>query len=340
MNRPGCRAGCDNPRGMATSGFVRTWAGAAALLLLVGAVRPLPARGEEGMFEPRFREGKPGDVLVKGEPGLARGNLDAFIDLTEAALDMAWPARDEQELRDALETAFYAAGEDGRRAFLELVRPVTSLREKGRSGDIEGLRAGQRAFVIALDRRIHSAPREKQHRLVTEGIEKSQRAVWKGIPAIRASAADAWLEAGLLLVGLGRNERFEPTDGQRSALQEELDVGLHGQAEAVRERLRLFHRTWLFVKARWDQATDARRFALRWEAVRLLARLLPPEKTVTVVPGPSLADYSREAARVAAQLPAYDAWSNAARHPELVLEALKKGLELPEPLPEHVLLYR
>lgn len=292
------------------------------------------------MFEPRYREGKPGDLLVKGEPGLLRGNLDAFVDLSEAALDLAWPARDEQELRDALETAFSAADEEGRKTFLELVTPVTMLREKGRTGDIEGLKAGERAFVIALDRRIHAAPRERQNRLVTDGIEKSQRAAWKGIPAIRTSAADAWLEAGLLLVGLGRNERLEPTDGQRSALTEELDLALHGQPEAVRERLRLFHRMWLLVQARWDQAPDARRFALRWEAVRLLARLLPEDKSITVVPGPALADYSREAARVAARFAAYDAWGNVARHPELVLEAFKKGLDLPDPVPEHVLLYR
>jgi hypothetical protein len=325
---------------MVTAGLVRGWAGAAALVLFLGGGSTLRARAEEGMFEPRFREGKAGDVLVKGEPGLLRGNLDAFVDLSEAALDMAWSAPAEQELRDALETGFDAANEADRKAFLDLVTPAASLREKGRAGDTEALKAGQRAFVIALDRRIHAAPREKAHRLVTEGLEKSQRAVWKGIPAVRASAADAWLEAGLFLVGLGRNERLEPTDGQRAALTEELDLALHGQPEAVRERLRQFHRTWLLVKARWDQAAAARRFAMRWEAVRLFARLLPPERAITVVQGPELSDYAREAARVAARFAAYDAWSNAARQPEAALETLKKGLDLPEPAPEHVLLYR
>ena len=328
---------------MATFGFVRGRAGAAArlLVLVLLCAGALPsATGEEGMFEPRFREGKAGDVLVKGEPGLLRGNLDAFVDLSEAALDIAWPAAGEQDLRDALETAFSAASETERKAFLDLVTPAASLREKGRAGDTDALRAGQRAFVIALDRRINAAPREKAHRLVTDALERSQRAVWKGIPAIRAGAADAWLEAGQFLVGLGRNERLEPTEGQRSALLEELDLALHGQPEAVRERLRQFQRTWLLVKARWDQAGDARRFAMRWEAVRLLARLLPAERALTVVQGPELTDYAREAARVASRFVAYDAWANVTRHPEVALEALKKGLELPEPVPEHVLLYR
>lgn len=317
----------------------RRWLGGAALLAAALGLGG-PARAEERMFEPRFREGKAGDVLVVGEPGLLRGNVDAFVDLTEAALDLAWSEKGEQDLRDALETAFGAWKEEERRSFLGLVTPVAALREKGKAGDTAALNAGKRAFVIALDQRIHAAPRDKVHRLVTEGIERSQRALWKGIPAIKGAAADAWLEAGLLLVGLGRNERPEPTEGQRTTLTDELDLGLHPQPEALRERLRLFHRSWLWIKARWDQASDAKRFALRWEAVRLVARLLPPEKALVVVEGPELADYAREAARVAERIGAFDAWSNLARHPEAVLEALKKGLDLPDTAPDQTLLLR
>lgn len=311
----------------------------ALLALLVGLI-VLPARAEESMVDPRFREGRPGDVLVKGEPSLLRGHVDAFIDLTEASFDLAWAAPAEQELRDALELAFAPWSASQRTELLDLVTPLTGLREKGRAGDLETLRAGLRAFWIALDRRIAGAPREKAHQLLTTGLERRQRAVWRGIPAIQGSAADAWLEATLFLSTLGRNERFEPSGGQRQALLEQLDVDLHRQSEAVRERLRLFHRTWLLVKARWDQASEARRFALRFETVRLLARLLPPDKALTVVAGPDLPDYAREAARVSRVLEAYDAWSSVAHGPEATLEALTKGLDLPTPTPEHVLLFR
>ena len=317
----------------------RRWLGLAALLATVLGVGA-SAEAQDGMYEPRFREGKPGDVLVEGEPGLLRGSVDGFVDFTEAALDLAWPEKGEQDVRDAVETAFGTWKEEERRSFLDLVSPLASLREKGKAGEVEAVNAGKRAFVIGLDKRIHAAPRDKVNRLVTEGIERAQRVVWKGIPAIKSAAADAWLEAATLLVGLGRNERPEPTEGQRTTLTEELDLALHPQPEAVRERMKAFHRSWLWVKARWDQASDARRFALRWEAVRLLARLLPPEKALTVNAGPELADYAREAARVAERIGAFDAWSNVARHPEAVFEALKKGLELPDTAPDQTLLLR
>lgn len=311
-----------------------------ALVAALAIACLLPAFGEESMVEPRFREGRPGDVLVRGEPSLLRGHLDAFVDLTEASFALAWAAPVEQELRDALELSFGRWGPAERGELIALVTPLTGLRERGRAGDLEGLKAGLRAFWIALDARISAAPREKAHQLLTQGLERRQRAVWRGIPAIHGSAADAWLEATLFLSTLGRNERFEPTAGQRASLLEALDLGLHGQSEAVRERLRDVHRTWLLAKARWDAADGARRFALRFEAVRLLARLLPPGRALTIVPGPDLTDYAREAARVQAAVEAYDAWSSAVHSPEASLEALTKGLDLLRGAPAHVLLYR
>jgi hypothetical protein len=160
------------------------------------------------------------------------------------------------------------------------------------------------------------------------------------VPAIRQSAALAWLELTQLLVGLGRNEAFEPTEGQREAMLQSLDGHLHAQPEAVREHLRQAHRTWALVKARWDAATPARRFQLRWEAVGLLVSMLPPERALTLRPGPEPTDYVREAAAVAGRVSAYDAWFNVARQPAFTLDAVKKGLDLPEPTPKHMLLYR
>src|SRR5262245_23248459 len=99
---------------MARAARWRRWLGTAALLAAVVGFGPA-AKAEERMFEPRFREGKPGDVLVKGEPGLLRGSVDAFVDLSEASLDLAWSEKGEQEVRDAVETAFGTWKEEERR---------------------------------------------------------------------------------------------------------------------------------------------------------------------------------------------------------------------------------
>jgi len=308
------------------------------LLLTLGLGRRLEA--EHGMHEPRFREGRAGDVLVSNAPSLLRGHVDAFVDLLEASFDFGLGAEPEQELRDALEGSFTAWNSNDRLAFLELVAPIAGLRDKGRAGDLPGLESGQRAFCIALDRRIQAAPREKPFRLVTESLEKSQRPVWKGVPAVRASAAEAWLAATHMLATLGRNEAYEATPGQRDTLLQQLDVELHAQPETVREKLRQFHRTWSLVKARWDAASPARRFLLRWEAVRLLARAMPADRVFEPKVGPEPTDYVREAAVVAGRMAAYDAWSNLARQPVPTLEALVKGLELADPAPKHMLLNR
>lgn len=314
-----------------------TFAIALGLLALLARA---PASAEYGMFEPRFREGRPGDVLVPGSPGLLRGHLHGFVDLSEAAFDLAFAAADEQALRDALEERFASWAAPERAAFLDLVAPLTGLRDKGRGGDVEGMQAGLRAFWIALDRRIQAAPREAPNRLLTQALEKRQRATWKGIPAIHATAADSWLELTTFLVGLGRNESYEPTAGQRAAILEELDRALHPQPEALRERLRRSHRTWLLTKARWDGATQTQRYALRWQLVRLLARILGPARMAEPAVGSTPAHYAQAAADLAARMSPYDAWTNLARQPAATLEALLQGLELTEPLPEHALLYR
>jgi hypothetical protein len=315
-----------------------------AVLLLIAALvlgaLCVSVHAEHGMFEPRFREGSGGDTLVEGSPALLRGHVDGYVDLIEASFDLGLSATDELALRDAVEVAYGRWSGADRQAFIDLVLPVAGLRAKGHAGGVVELEAGQRAFLIALDRRIQAAPRDKPYRLVTEALERGQRTAWKGVPAIRQSAAEAWLETAQLLVGLGRNEAFEPTAGQREALLTQLDAELHGQPEAVRERVRLAHRSWSFVKARWDAAPPARRFQLRWEAVKLLARAMPPERVFQPRVGPEPTDYVREASVVAGRVSAYDAWFNLARQPTFTFEALTKGLELPDAAPKHLLLNR
>jgi hypothetical protein len=152
-----------------------------ALLLIGGLLLGAWAASvgaEHGMFEPRYREGSGGDTLAQGPPPLLRGHVDGYIDLLEASFDLGLGAADEQALRDAVEVTFGSWNGNDRQAFLELSQPIAGLRVKGRAGDLAGLEAGQRAFLIALDRRIQAAPRDKPYRLVTEALERGQRTAW------------------------------------------------------------------------------------------------------------------------------------------------------------------
>jgi hypothetical protein len=316
---------------------MRAAAALAAVLLLGVSVR---AGGEAG-YEPVFREGRPGDVLVRGEPSLLRGDLDAFVDMTQAAFDVAIDARREQALRDALETGFGAAAAPQRQAFLDVVRPVTGLREKARQSDREGVRQGFESFRRAIDQRLLDLPRSVASRVLGEVLTRRHDPVWKGVPEIHGVAADAWVETATFVASLALNLSVEPTPGQVEALYRDLDAALRGKGPDVRERLLRAHRTWLNAKARWLASTEAKRFEMRWEAVLLLARALPPgaEPPHEVRRGAEMTDYAREAGTLAQKIGAYDALSNLARNPEALLGALERGLGVPRDPGEDILLY-
>ncbi len=310
-----------------------------ALTLVAILLGPGRTAAEEAMYDPVFREGKPGDVLVKGTPPLHRGNLDAFVDLTEAAFDVAIAASDEQALRDTLEVGFGAAVTDKREGFLSVVRPVESIRESLRKGDADAARAGFEAFRRAVDQRLRDLPSSRANVLLERILARRHEVAWQGTPEIHATAADAYVDLAAFVTSLGRNETVEPTSGQRDALRKDLDAAFRAKEAPLRERLRQAHRRWIYVKARWRAADDARRFRMRWEAVKTVAHALPIEKQHPVTEGSTLADYAKEAAAVAAPIGAFDALGNVAREPVALFEALERGLEVPKDLPEAILLY-
>jgi hypothetical protein len=309
------------------------------LLLALGLTAVVPAAADGEMFDPRFREGAPSDSLVEGPPRFSRGHVNAFIDLFEAAFDLALTAESEQTLRDAIENEFVAASPARRESFLALVEPIVVIRTKARRGEVAAVRALLRRFRAAIDERIRKQPATPAHRILTRALERRHRVLWVGEPAIKGVAVDAYIELVQFMVGLARNERVALSPGRRTALIDYLGGDLSGLDRETRERLAGVHRTWLRVKGRWDHAKDARRFLARWAAVRLGARLAPGGKLI-VEPGPDLAAYAREAAKVAAADDRYDAATVFARNPVALLEAASKGLGLSGEGPAFTFMYR
>lgn len=307
------------------------------LCALLPAVPPVGAEGEQ-MFDPRFREGAPSDALVGGPPRLSRGHLNAFVDMLEASFDIALSADAEQALRDALETEFDAGGPKEREAFLSLVDSIAPLREQARRGDTSAVRAELRRFRASMDARIRARPTAPAHLQITVALERRHEIVAAGEPPLKGVPLDAYIELVEFVAGLGRNEEVRLSPGRRSALRDYVAKDLVTLKRSVRDRLAFAHRLWLRVKGSWDRAKDARRFSMRWEAVRLAARLKKP--ALKVAPGTDLASYAREATRVAALMDAYDVATALARNPEALFGAVSKGLALEKPGAVFTFMYR
>jgi hypothetical protein len=310
-----------------------------ALLALV-LLAPLAGAESDSMFDPRFREGAPSDELAAGPPRLARGHVSAFVDLLEASFDVALPARAEQDLRDALENEYLASATAAREGFLALVDGIATLRTRARAGETSLVREGLRAFRAAVDERIREAPAAPANVIVTRLLERRHEVLWAGEPPIKGASVDAYIEFAEFVAGLARNEAVVLSPGRRSALQDYLGRDLAKVGTKLRESLARAHRTWLRVKARWDRAKDARRFLMRWEAVKLLARLHPTKPPLEVKPGTDLASYARVASKVAAAWDPFDAVTALARNPAAMLEATVRGLELKEKEPAFTFLFR
>ena len=310
-----------------------------ALLLafLAGTTR---ADDAARMFEPRFREGAPSDLLVEGPPDLSRGHVHAFVDMFEAAFDLALPAEVEQHLRDALETEFAAASAAEREAFLDLADGIVELRRCARCCNNPSVRRCLRAYRSVIDERLRGAPERPVHRILLHVLERRHTVTWLGRPEVKELAADAYFEAVQFVAGLGRNESLRLSPGQQTALRDYLAGDFRRLPEDVRARIGCSHRLWLHAKARWDRAKDDRRLEMRWAAVRLMARLVPKAGGHTVAQGPDLPAYAREAERLAAADRGYDAVTALARNPELLFQALERGLALEEDVQAFTFMYR
>ncbi|MDF1702962.1 MAG: hypothetical protein P1V36_17580 [Planctomycetota bacterium] len=312
------------------------------LLLLILLAAPAAAWGDSAReaFDPRFREGAPSDLIVDGTPRLSRGHLNAYVDLFEASFDVALPRQTEILLREALAKGFRAAAAGERQRFLDLVDNIVEIRRCARCCHGRGVRACLRAFRRAVDQRMNAAPDDPAHRIVRHVLERRHSVVWLGIPEVKDLAAVAYLETVVFVASLGRGEAIRLSPGQISALKDYLDRDLRRLSESVRDRLALSHRQWLLVKARWDRGRDARRLAMRWQAVRLMARLVPKNGGHTVGEGTDLAAYAREAARLKAADRGFDAVTALARNPELLQQALDDGLALGRGVPAFTFMYR
>ena len=302
--------------------------------------RPSRMRSTNKMFDPRFREGAPSDALVAGPPRLSRGHLHAFVDLFEAAFDIALPARVEQDLRDALEEKFLADDKAGREAQLDLVDGIVELRARARHCDWRAIHAGLRRFRAAVDKRLQAAPDEPAHRILLRVLRRRHEVVWRGEPALKALAVEAYLEMVVFVASLRRNEQIQLSPGQVSALRDYLGKDLRRCGYGTRNAMVDAHRTWLRVKARWDRSRDSRRLAMRWEAVQLLARLAPKPGGVKICVGKDHMDYARQASKVAVVDASFNAVTAVARNPKALLVSLCRGLGLSGKAPPLTLLYR
>lgn len=291
-------------------------------------------------FDPRFRTGAPSDELVGGTHVLARGHVNAFIDLFEASFDVALPSKSEALLRRELQSSFQRADGAGRKAFLDLVDNIVEIRHCARCCNGRGVRACLRAFRRAVDERLRKNPEDPAHRILRHVLERRHTVVWLGIPEVKDLAAEAYLETVLFVASLGRDEPLRLSPGQISALKDYLDRDLRRLSERLRDRLARSHRDWLLVKARWDRGRDERRLAMRWQAVRLMARLVPKTGGHEVGEGADLGAYRREAARIRAADRGFDAVTALARNPELLHQALDDGLALQRGVPEFTFMYR
>lgn len=312
------------------------------LPLLVLLALPVAAWADAGpeRFDPRFRGGAPSDELVGGATVLSRGHLNAFVDLFESAFDVALPHGTEAMLRRELTAGFRKADDASRKRFLALVDNIVEIRRCARCCNGRGVRTCLRAFRRAVDRRLQEQPDDPAHRILRHVLERRHAVVWLGTPEVKDLAAEAYLETVVFVASLGRGEAVRLSPGQRSALKDYLDRDLRRLPERVRDRLARSHRQWLLVKARWDRGRDERRLAMRWQAVRLMARLVPKAGGHTVGEGTDLAAYDREAARIRSADRAFDALTALARNPELLQQALDDGLELSRGAPEFTFMYR
>ena len=93
---------------------------AAWTAVLVILAVPTPGAAAPGLlYAPTFRPGAATDVLVPGRPALTRGDVDAFVDLFEAAFDLSLPLAEEQDLRDRIEVDFEKADNEACRRTLQ-----------------------------------------------------------------------------------------------------------------------------------------------------------------------------------------------------------------------------
>ena len=313
-----------------------------SLLVLVAALAAaLPAPGaEEWGFDPRFRPHPATDVLVKGEPPLLRRDEDAFVDLVEAAFDLAMPQAVERRLRVAVEEGFEKGDADARKRFLERVAPIGNLRRLVREQNLLEAEEGMMAFRRSLDTRLQEDPPDAVATLLRDLLRGRHETAWAGEPPIHAAAVESWLALTAFLTAVARNEAVAPSPGKDAVTRRELGLDLAKRDADERGLVLRAHRPWIRLQEAWDDGGDLRRLKLRIQVVQFVVDLLPEEKRVEVGEIEDLKGYARSAAVLRDVVPALDLWTTLGAHPEKVLALVEAWLG---PVPEGedaLLLYR
>ncbi|MCC7138599.1 MAG: hypothetical protein IT460_09265 [Planctomycetes bacterium] len=312
----------------------------ALLLLAVLPALALVARADEPpaapapppggrMYDPRFREGTPSDVLVAGDTPLLRGTVDAFVDLIEARHDVTLTATEEQTVRDGLETAWPKMDDDERRWFDRQAAALARIRPApGAAYDAAAAKPWLDAFATDLDARVSKASSHAWEGAVRRAVDRKSVAFSAAPdPSVSVAAQDAFEELVVFFVGLARNADAAPTEGQRIAVRPSVRRAMDASGPVVRRHYARMGRLWALVKARWDACDDAGKLRMRWAALRLfrrVAKLPVPEGTVVL----DLPGYATMAAEVAAALNAPDAYTSAFANLGETIGAVVDGLGL------------
>ncbi len=295
---------------------------------------------EEWGFDPRFRPLPGTDVLVRGDVPLLRRDVDAFVDLVEASFDLAMPRAVEGRLRVAIEEGFEKAGETDRRAFLQRVEGIESLRDLVRQQKVLEAEEGLMAFRRSLDAMLQRDPPDPVATLLRDLLRGRHEIVWAGDPPLNEAAVDAWLATAAFVAALARNDGVVLTEGKKAVTRRDLGVLFRARDADERKRVLQAHRTWIRIQTAWDDSSELRRLRLRKAAVDYVASILPEEKRVEVGQIDSLETYARSAAVLRDVVTAFDTLSTLASRPKEVLALLDTWLG---PLPDGqdvLLLYR
>lgn len=293
------------------------------------APAPAPAaKGDGRMFDPQFREGRAGEVLVEGEVPLHRGILDAFVDVLEGTQDVGLTLADETSLRDEIENAWPTMPERERRWFDQVSVDFDKLRPAaGASADAAAVRTFGDAFSAALAERTAGAKKGWPAVVARVLARKADTFSAEPAPAVTGNALDAFEELAVFLVCVARNSELAPTEGQRLAVRPQLRATMDASGPAVRRVYARMHRFVAFVKARWDRADETGRLKLRWavlKSFRLIAKLPVPSGPVVL----DLPGYASMAAEVAAAMNVPDAYASVFANPGDLLGAVLAGLGL------------
>ncbi len=290
------------------------------------APAPAPApKGDGRLFDPQFREGRAGEVLVEGEVPLQRGILDAFVDALEGTQDVGLTLADETALRDEIENAWPRMPERDQRWFDRVSVDLDKLRPTpGKPADAGAVRAFGDAFGGVLAER--AGAKQGWPAVVARVLaRKADTFSTDPAPAVNGNALDAFEELAVFLVGLARNSELVPTEGQRLATRPQVRATMDATGPVVRRVYARMHRVVAFVKAKWDAADDAGRLKVRWavlQAFRRIAKLPVPQGAMVI----DLPAYASMAAEVAASLTVADAYASVFANPGELLGAVVGSL--------------